>query len=270
MIKEILTNLGFHFHLFSLPQIPPRLLRTLGFGRDIIFPVTPKNNFFIKKETLQAFEYFSKRGYPNPEFQVFLDLAEKKRVFLDIGALYGIYCLSFSCINPDSLAFGFDPSPVAFDTLKYHGKINRFSNLKLFNLGMGRRNGTLPMKYAWIHLEITDQKLSGDHVARIITLDDFVKDEKITPDIIKIDTEGSEYNILKGGADFLSNRAPVIFLEVHSSWLKNIGVSDEMIHGLIKDLGFGVYDFDKIKENDPVQVYKGLDLYNIILSKEKL
>ena len=46
---------------------------------------------------------------------------------------------------------------------------------------------------------IKDQTVS----VRSITLDNFFKNEKIKPDVVKIDGEGSEMNILKGMKNLL-------------------------------------------------------------------
>ncbi len=51
------------------------------------------------------------------------------------------------------------------------------------------------------------------------TLDNILYEQLDTPDFIKIDTQGSEYEILKGAEKLLSNNAPIITLEV---WTEEI------------------------------------------------
>ena len=50
-----------------------------------------------------------------------------------------------------------------------------------------------------------------------LTIDSFINtpDARI-PDIIKIDVEGAELLVLKGGKEFFKNHKPIIFMEVHN------------------------------------------------------
>ena len=55
-----------------------------------------------------------------------------------------------------------------------------------------------------------------------ITLDQLSKDLDITPDFIKIDVEGFEYQILEGCTSILS-KIPAVFVEVHTLTLPRYG-----------------------------------------------
>lgn len=48
-----------------------------------------------------------------------------------------------------------------------------------------------------------------------ITLDDFVASERNHPELIKIDVEGAEYEVLRGGENLFSHQRPLIIVEVH-------------------------------------------------------
>ena len=50
----------------------------------------------------------------------------------------------------------------------------------------------------------------------IITLDHFCHTHQIFPDIIKIDTEGFEFEVLKGGFNVLKEKRPLIIFESNS------------------------------------------------------
>lgn len=247
--------MGLQDHYFTPSQIYFRTRRTIGLGKDIVFCINNNINFKIKREALHAFKFFSKSRKPEPEMKLFLKLAKNKKCLLDAGALYGVYSLTFTAEDKTRKAYAVDPSPVAFRTLQYHTKINPELKIKPYELGLGNKEGKLKMKYEWVHLSIVNEKdKDWDYSARIATIDNFVKENKICPDILKIDTEGSEYNILQGGRKFLKKHKPLIFLEIHIHWLKNIGISAEKIFSLIKSLGYEVYD-ENLK---PVKKYEAL------------
>jgi FkbM family methyltransferase len=48
-----------------------------------------------------------------------------------------------------------------------------------------------------------------------ITLDDFIADGEIAPQLVKIDVEGGEYEVLRGGATLFTKQRPLVIVEVH-------------------------------------------------------
>jgi hypothetical protein len=61
---------------------------------------------------------------------------------------------------------------------------------------------------------------------QIKRMDDFIREENITSvDFIKIDVEGFEYNVLKGGEQTIKEFRPVLFVEVNDKNLEYQGSS---------------------------------------------
>lgn len=50
----------------------------------------------------------------------------------------------------------------------------------------------------------------------VLTLDAFVQDQHLVPDILKIDVEGAEYLVLQGAKKVLLKHKPIVFMELHS------------------------------------------------------
>jgi Methyltransferase FkbM domain len=48
-----------------------------------------------------------------------------------------------------------------------------------------------------------------------ITLDDFLAVGGPSPQLVKIDVEGGEYEVLRGGTNLFQNQRPLIIAEVH-------------------------------------------------------
>ena len=71
----------------------------------------------------------------------------------------------------------------------------------------------------------------------ILTLDSFVEKHNVKIDLLKIDTEGYEFNVLKGALKY-SQRIKPIYFEHHydDMIIKNYKFGD--IHNLLKDKGF--------------------------------
>jgi FkbM family methyltransferase len=72
-----------------------------------------------------------------------------------------------------------------------------------------------------------------------VSVDGFLSDQKLVPDLIKIDVEGGEILVLEGCRETLSRARPVLILAVHPWWLPE-GRSVAEIQGLLADAGYTV------------------------------
>ena len=52
---------------------------------------------------------------------------------------------------------------------------------------------------------------------RTVALDEFCRENGITPQAVKIDVEGAEAAVLEGGAETITAARPVIFLSTHGA-----------------------------------------------------
>ena len=151
-------------------------------------------------------------------------------MLLDIGTNIGLISLGIIQKNQKVRIFGFEPSPIPFKT---------FSTTIFANQLEGRISLSpvaLSDKTGFVHFSthggrdssgdgIMDTKRSGNTAENIevktITLDQWWNEEKNPPIThMKIDVEGAELLVLKGGASFLKECRPKIFLEISNVNLK--------------------------------------------------
>ena len=74
------------------------------------------------------------------------------------------------------------------------------------------------------------------------TLDSLVKEHGLRPGFIKIDVEGAEYRVLKGGQESLSNFRPVILSELSNTLLVQNGSSADQVMSFVRSLGYRLVD----------------------------
>ena len=137
-------------------------------------------------------------------------------IIIDVGANIGGYVNDVFEANISSFVYAFEPHPITYRKLN-----NNIANdkLKTFNLGVGNEKGKLELfdyedndgsAHASLFKEvITDLHGKGviSHSVKVIKLDDFFMDHKIdTIDLLKIDTEGNEYNVLLGVEKYLTEK----------------------------------------------------------------
>ena len=69
-------------------------------------------------------------------------------------------------------------------------------------------------------------------------LDDIVKDEEFVPDLLKIDTDGFDFKVLRGCKKILQDMKPVIFFEWWSIRLKELGEEPVSIFEYLFTFGY--------------------------------
>ncbi|MER3497272.1 MAG: hypothetical protein C4308_00860 [Chitinophagaceae bacterium] len=137
-------------------------------------------------------------------------------IFLDIGAHFGFYSLlAADLVGPGGSVCSFESSPQNFLILKQNA--GDISQLKIFNQAVSVNNGAVTMhefstaysEYNSIYAGQFDKenwfrKNSWRETTVVaVTLDDFCSRENITPCMIKIDVEGSEFDVVYGGGNLL-------------------------------------------------------------------
>jgi FkbM family methyltransferase len=199
----------------------------------------------VHQEANSSFRYFTDFDAEMvEEMQAFIKTVPGKICLLDVGAHYGIFSLVFAK-RPNTVAFALEPSSSTYKMLRYHQQANPDCNIKPFQLALGAFEGKLQMQQDGTHLvAVSTEDLIPETLLEIdvTTLDTFVQQQNIVPDVIKIDVEGFELNVLRGGAAFLSQNNPLIFLEIHPNFLNKNGDSVDELISFLFELNYKFYD----------------------------
>ena len=146
----------------------------------------------------------------------------KKIFFFDCGANFGFYSLFTSALSVDNKIFSFEASPTTFDDLKKNVILNKFKNIELINKAISDRIGSeisfTESRNDWeSSISNVDFKVLRSIKIGTITLDSFLaKQEEEFNNynmIIKLDVEGHEMNVLKGGLELIKKHSPIIIIE---------------------------------------------------------
>ncbi|QWH14660.1 FkbM family methyltransferase [Bacillus mycoides] len=162
---------------------------------DYIGRIIHSNHDYYEKELLEYFkEYMPTNG-----------------VVYDVGANIGNHTLYFShTLNPKKV-YSFEPAKELFTVLEFNVQVNKLKNIEVFNCAVGKENGEAFLTYNPQNTGSSNISLDGNEVVKIVTLDK-LKIEK--PDFVKIDVEGSEYDVIKGMKNILKASSPVLWIEV--------------------------------------------------------
>jgi FkbM family methyltransferase len=174
--------------------------------------------------------------------------------FLDIGSNTGSF-IFLPLLNKTIKCYAFEPNPIAFEALFENIQLNNLkNNVECFNMGVWYESKELELK---VPLDSTDSGLAslGNDPSRFIyddkngafttknvyctTIDEFfIEQELESVDVIKIDTEGAELSILKGGEKTIREFKPSILLEFDDKNTAQFGYKRDDIIELLKTYGY--------------------------------
>lgn len=137
-------------------------------------------------------------------------------VVYDIGANVGYFTLLAAVLTGEKgQVYAFEPLPRNVEFLKKHISLNNLSNVEVIQAAVSDRSGEALFEFgastAMGHLSET-----GDLRIKLVSLDRMIANgDLITPDVIKIDVEGAEYDVLRGAKNLIETSHPILFLDTH-------------------------------------------------------
>ena len=141
-------------------------------------------------------------------------------IVLEIGANIGYYTiLQSNKIGSIGKIYAIEPEKDNFNYLKKNVKLNNLKNVALFKQAIGDKNGKLEI-YTYKEGNLNSPLMwkkdyDGKEIVKEQTIEKFLEGKK-TPNWIRMDVEGYEYNILKDAKKTLNNpELKKMFIEFH-------------------------------------------------------
>ncbi|HKV06707.1 MAG TPA: FkbM family methyltransferase [Thermoanaerobaculia bacterium] len=177
------------------------------------------------------------------EFDAFLSAARQRTLLLDIGGHKGLFSGLFCAASPQNQVFCFEPSPALAESARTLAALNGFSDrFHVLQRAVGERSGSSTMLVdpigGFVQVERFANTMWGEPREirlEIESVDDFCRDLKITPMLLKIDVEGYEHEVLLGSTQTLARLRPWVFLELHLHYLEARGIAVSETLGLLTD-----------------------------------
>lgn len=198
-------------------------------------------------------------------------------IFYDVGANYGFYTFLADEFITKGEIHAFEPQEDVFSYLKKNTETlkNCFVNKVALSDKIGQIYLYAALNYSGgntIVSDIAKEQFAGTEKSEILatTLDEYAKQHK-KPTMIKIDVEGAEHQVLKGGINTLSQESPIIAMEI---WRDGKGheLSEQAI-AILDKLGYKAYkikdsgDIEALDKKPTESIEKGFGLENFIFKK---
>jgi FkbM family methyltransferase len=232
----------------------------------------------IKDDSVSKRIFFE--SYERETTSLLRKLVSPGDVIYDIGANIGYYSLLFSkLVGSTGWVHSFEPSQREFLALCENIKINNLKNVYLNQLAVSDISGNFEMSvfesstfgaYNTLgipnHHKVEKEAYKKNNV-RTIKLDDYYSiycSQK--PSVIKIDVEGAELGVLKGGHNlFTSKGSPIIVLEICEETLMGLNVSSSQVKDLLADYGYQLFSIQPGGLLTPLTLK---DSTNVVATKE--
>ena len=179
-----------------------------------------------------------------------LHFLRKEDTFLDIGSNVGVYSVLASAeVGAETIAF--EPIPSTFEILQKNLALNEHieGRVHALNLGLGSQEGSLAFTKSedTVNHVATEQEISAGDIIKVpVSKLDDVLEKYSLKDVVfmKIDGEGFETEVLRGGAGLLSDkRLQAVIIELNGSG-ERYGYDENWIHELFLSNGFSPYSYE--------------------------
>ena len=178
------------------------------------------------------------------EFQNFLAHCREGMAFFDIGAHFGLFTLAATHFGARFVAV--DPSPlatkIAISQLKLNGVEER---VQVIQAAVSDAPGSLLMLSSGVfsngYFRLVKGRSPRELTRTEATTIDRLAQQFGPPTHIKIDVEGHEAAVLRGGRDTLKSAAPVLFLELHNELIALEGGNPADALAELEQAGYAVF-----------------------------
>lgn len=147
-------------------------------------------------------------------------LLQPGKKVIDIGANYGVYALSMArTVGPRGCVWAFEPASTTAQLLSEGIAVNGYSQIVLERSALSSSCGTAQLSLndnSELNALVRDEpSTKASETVPVVTLDECLRRHRWRDiEFMKIDAEGEEANILKGGAQFFSELSPLVQYEI--------------------------------------------------------
>lgn len=179
------------------------------------------------------------------ELAVLLTLAQYPGLVVEVGANMGIHTVPLAAALQEKgrQLVAFEPQPVVFQQLCANLALNGLMNVTAWPYACGQEKGvvTFPRpnyrkagNFGGVSMSSSAPATADVCVkAPCIRLDDMLRHERVG--LLKIDVEGSELRVLKGGSALIKRSRPLLYVEND-----RVDRSEELIEGLWR-MGYNLW-----------------------------
>ncbi len=243
--------------------------------------LTSNQRIFVDTRDLGIGMHLMARGYwEKSTNEVFRSLLEPTDTVVDVGAHYGYHTLTVAHLGvPKGRVVAVEANPRLYDLLTKSVRVNQLrSRVDVVHCAFSDREGEIVFVCpnddpALGHVRAPDESLDDDGEAVTVpvrTLDSVC--EGLDVDFIKIDVEGHESQVFRGGERTLARPKLKMLIEYAPAFIEKQQTQEEF-HEQLRELGFlHVYEIKgtSLEATEYAALPTNRSLRNLVLTKSPL
>ena len=178
------------------------------------------------------------------EIRNFRSHCRQGMLLFDIGAHYGIF--SLAAVHAGGKSVAVEPSPSAVRMIGVQAAINGCTeNIQVVRAAVSSEGGTMGLLSSGVfsdgYFRVASERPTSELVQTpTLTIDDLTQ-QFGPPTHIKIDVEGHETAVLRGGRLALARHSPLLFLEVHNEMVRSEGGDPDAVLDELGRIGYSTF-----------------------------
>ena len=162
------------------------------------------------------------------------DVLQPGDLFIDAGANVGVYTL-LATLTPNVNVLAFEPGSEARERLVEHVALNQVEErVEISEFALSDANGQVSFTVGSDVLDHVAEPSADTETVAARRLDDVLLPGLDRDVVLKVDAEGHDLQVLRGGESLLRRVRPPLIVE----W------SDRAMRDLLEPLGYSVYSYD--------------------------
>lgn len=171
-------------------------------------------------------------------------LAFPGMVYFDVGANVGCHALPMAKLaGPTGRVYAFEPMTWAYRKFCANLRLNNFSNVFIEKIALGETVGTFHgfFRNQWLISSKQPASPPALEEIQVDTIDNFCRRRNIEKvDLIKIDVDGMDLKVLRGGQQTLARSRPQVIVEIGEYTLHAVGDSVEAFYNFVKNMNYRI------------------------------
>lgn len=262
LIQSILNSLPISILEFVLAYAPKaKTLRYyLAEGKEVVYrsPEPLLGNARFKIDKTYRIERFilTEACYDRESLQLINSVVKENSVCIDAGANIGSLALAMAHCAKQGKVYAFEPGPIIYKRLTANIQLNPqlYNRIEAINFGLSDKEETLYWQENPDNRGNASFNDKDGEALKLTTLDLYFRDKKLEQlDFIKIDVEGMELSVIKGGWELIQKFKPMIYYE---SWTGDDPENDKRlqeVERILSEIGYQFYSFKSDGSFEKVQ-----------------
>jgi FkbM family methyltransferase len=192
--------------------------------------------------------FYTFRDDCEPDLELLEKFLGSGKTMIDIGANYGIFSLTAArLVGEQGRVLAVEPTRATFGILEKNLALNHASNVKAMRIALGEKRGQLRLYH---DVDSSRNSLAPANPSQdyeeveVRTLDSVVKESEILRiDFIKIDVEGADELVCRGGSETFQRFRPPVLFENNRHAASQMGLKDGGTPAFLASLGYQFHQY---------------------------